>query len=367
MSFLTFVIPTRKRHRELAVCVRSIAEQIGDTDTNIIILYNSDEEHTVRTVERLKEQYPFISTKSFPGEPDYTEKFKAMFLASPESEWVWTFGDDEILRPNALKFIYPKLQSLKQELSFVHIAEKKRSTNSGETFTGRLIDLCCTFGWLDVTGFISGNITRGKKLASCVNYNWGSYAKTAYVQSCALLDGMRADQAILIDSPVYDTQPDVDEFVTDTKAQQWFEANTVVRYLYLAEALQVMYDQGILKSKLPPKFFRYHNYHLWDRHITCALHVWISEKKIWFDDWALYAKKLASFVDDKEIADNLVNEVNTAQRLILMQRAVDENSRIIGDAISDMHKLHNIEQYNMDIVEKEHEKSASVTNLFKTA
>ena len=365
--FLTFVIPTRKRHRELAACVKSIAEQVGDTDTNIIILYNSDEEHTVRTVERLKEKYQFISTQAFNGEPDYTEKFHAMFLSAPDSDWVWTFGDDEILRPGALKFIYPKLKSLKPEISFVHIAEKKRSTNSGETFTGRLIDLCCMFGWLDMTGFISGNIVRGKKLASCVTDNWGSYAKTAYVQSCALLEGLRADLSILMDSPLYDTQADVDEMVGDTKARQWAHANTVVRYLYLSDALQLMYDKGLLKSKLPAKFFRYHHYHLWDRHICCCLHLWISEKKSWFDDWAVYAKKLAAFVSDNEIAENIVKEVNTAQRLVLMNSAVEDNAKMLLDAIKDMEKLHNIEQYHMDIVEKEHTKSHTVAHMFKAA
>ena len=128
-----------------------------------------------------------------------------------------------------------------------------------------------------------------------------------------------------------------------------------------------MFDQGLLKSKLPVKFFRYHHYHLWDRHICCFLHLWISEKKIWFDDWALYVKKLASFIDDKAIAESIVNEVNIAQRLVILNKAMDDNSKIIFENIEDMHKLHNVELYNMDIVEQENEKSPNVTHLFKTA
>ena len=367
MAFLTFVIPTRKRHRELSICVSSIAEQVGDTDTNIIILYNSDEEHTARTVERLKAKYPIVSAQAFKGEPDYTEKFHAMFLAAPDSEWVWTFGDDELLRPGGFKFIYERLKTSPGDLSFVHISEKKRSTNSGDTFKGRFIDLCSRFGWLDMCGFISGNIIRGKKLASCVTQNWKAYAKTAYVQACALLEGLKNDQAKLIDSPVYDTQGDVDEHVVVTKMKQWADANTVVRYLYLSDALQLMYEQGILKDKLPPKFFRYHHYHLWDRHICCFLHLWISEKNVWFDEWALYAKKLSEFVDDKDVAASIISEVNTAQRLVLMQKAVDENAKMLGLAIEDMHKLHNIEQYKMDIVEREEDSSAIVNHFFKAA
>ena len=368
MSFLTFVIPTRKRHRELAACVRSIAEQVGDTDTRIIILYNSDEEHTVRTVERLKTKYAFISSQAFEGEPDYAEKFHAMFLAAPDSEWVWTFGDDEILRPTALKFIYPRLKSASPDLSFIHIAEKLRSTNTGDIFTGRFVDLCCKFGWLDMCGFISGNIVRGAKLAACVTPNWDAYAKSAYVQACALLEGLCKDTAQLVDSPLYDSQAAVDEHVRPTIQKQWAQANTVVRYLYLSEALQIMYDMGLLKKKLPAKFFRYHNYHLWDRHICCATFVWMSEQKIWFDEWVIYAKKLASFVADECLAAKIVEDVNAAQRLVFMKSAADENARIIGEQIQSMYDEHNKEQYPMNIVDSEDgKKSANIRQMFKAA
>ena len=67
------------------------------------------------------------------------------------------------------------------------------------------------------------------------------------------------------------------------------------------------------------------------------------------------------------MSDSLVAEVKTAQRLVLLNEAMDENSRMLFAAIEDMHKLHNVEQYNMDIVEKDHERSPNVTNLFKTA
>ncbi len=150
---------------------------------------------------------------------------------------------------------------------------------------------------------------------------------------------------------MFDTQPDVDETVNDTKAQQWLEANTVVRYLYLSDAVQLMYDQGLIKSKLPARFFRYHNYHLWDRHISCFLWIWKAEKKIWFDDWALYVKKFASFIAEEEIGKKLAHDVNNAQRLVLMKHSVEDNAKFLDDQIDALYKEHNKQEYEIDIAE----------------
>jgi hypothetical protein len=216
-------------------------------------------------------------------------------------------------------------------------------------------------------GFISGNITRGAKLAACVTPNWKAYSKTAYVQSCALLEGLCKETAQLIDTPFYESQVAVDEHVIPEIQKQWAQANTVARYLYLSDALQLMYDQGLLKKKLPAKFFRYHNYHLWDRHICCAAHVWLSEKNIWFDEWTLYTKKLTSFLADEKMAAKIIEDVNATLRLVLMKSAIEENAKIVEASIQEMYNEHNKEQYPMNIVENDKAASSNVTNMFKAA
>lgn len=368
MSFLTFVIPTRKRHRELAACLRSIAEQVGEHDVNIVVLYNNPEEQTIRAIERAKAKWPFISARGFDGEPDYADKFLEMFRASPDSEWVWTFGDDEVLSINALSFVIGRLKAAPPELAFLHISERKRSTGSGNTYTGRMVDLCCQFGWLEFTGFISGNITRGPLLAKCAETeNWPAYARTAYVQSCALFEGLRKEQAQLIDLPLYDTQPDVDPEVNAIKQQQWIDANTETRYLFLADAVQVMYDKGLIKSKLPARFFRYHNAHLWDRHILCFVSIWLGEKKVWCDDWALYVKRMAGFVAEKEIAEKIVNDVNVAGRLVLTHSALHENCKMLEADLCVIMKERSVQLYPLDMVESEKESNGNISYMWKAA
>ena len=358
---LTFVIPTRKRHRELAACLRSIADQVQEgQDVNIVVLFNHEEIDTVRVIERCAAKWPFISSVGFDGEPDYATKFKEMFLAAPESDWVWTFGDDESLEPNALKFMLPRLEKAEPELAFIHISEKVRSTGSGHTYTGRMIDLCCELGWVEFTGFISGNITRGNLLAECGRTpNWGEYAKTAFVQSCALLEVLRKEQAQFIDLPLFKSQDDLDEHVAEVRNANWAAANTEVRYMKLADALQLMYDQGFLKSKLPVKFFRYHNYHLWDRHLIAYVLMWLQENKIWFDDWVFYVKRLASFVADKDAAAKICEEAAGAQRWVLMHAALSENCKILKADLMGILEKRTIETYPLTFVPKTEERKAA--------
>ena len=230
-----------------------------------------------------------------------------------------------------------------------------------------MIDLCCQFGWLEFTGFISGNITRGATLARCAETeNWPVYARTAYVQSCALLEELRKEQVQLIDSPLYDTQPDFDEEVAKIKQQQWMEANTESRYLLLSDALQLMYDKEILKSKLPARFFRYHNAHLWDRHILCFISVWLNEKKIWCDDWTLYVKRMASFVSEPDVAAKVINDVNIASRLVLTSSALYENGKMLETDLSGIVKERSAQLYQLNMVESEKDND-NVSYMWKTA
>lgn len=351
MGLLTFVIPTRKRHRELSVCVRSIAEQIGEQDVRILILFNNEDTDTVRVVARLHEKWPYVSAAGCDGEPDYDVKFRSMFRAAPDSEWVWTFGDDDVLEPNALKFMLDILSKAPPELAFIHVSERSRSTGSGDVYKGRMIDLCCQLGWIEFTGFISANITRGKLLAQCAETpNWNVYARTAFVHSCALLEVLRKEQTQFIDMPLIDVQPDRDESVTKQKVAQWRESNVEIRYLYLADSLQLMYDQEIIKSRLPVKFFRYHHYHLWDRHITCFLLIWLNENKIWYDDWAFYAKRMAGFVDDDVIRDKICEEIIASQRWVLMMAALGENLKTVREDIMGVLEKRASEQYKFTYV-----------------
>lgn len=314
MSMLTFVIPTRGKQRQLSVAIKSIAEQVGEFDVNIVLLYNNPDSATIRVINREKEKYPFISAIGFDGEPDYADKFHEAFTVAKDSDWVWMFGNDDVLEPNALEFMFKRLQSADKELKFIHVAEVGRHSGSAGTYTGRMIDLCNTFGWIEFTGFNTGNIIRGPDLYRCAQTkHWNEYAKNAFVHSCALLEGLFNDQSQFIDLPLIRAQEDDNPELTK---EYWAKGNTQARYLYLIDALELMKSDGLIKGKLPAKFFRYHNYSLWDRHITTFISEWINNKKIWNADWVDCVVRMAEMVKEDDIANGIRTSVNEAIKCV---------------------------------------------------
>lgn len=276
------------------------------------------------------------------GTPDYAEKFRAMMRAAPDSEWVWTFGDDDKLQPGALAFMLGRLAAAPESLHFIHVSERKRSAGTGHTFTGRLFDLACSIGWLEMTGFITGNVTRGTWLAKCAeSHNWDIYAESAYVQSCVLLETLRDEQAQFIDLPLIDTQE------PQQSAQvlaQWQQERTAERYLYLDKALQSMMAQGILPAKLPAKFFRYVNYHLWDRHITYFLAA-VQAGAIWAPQWIARVKALADMLDDKTLAKGVNDALDQAVSLAHQRTDAARNLAMAESLMAAMHEKHNAAIY----------------------
>lgn len=340
---LTFVIPTWKRAQKLAVALRSIAEQVGSTGARIVVVFNEDDIHTRDVLDWATRDWPFITTIEVDGEPDYSDKFREMMAAAPDSEWVWTFGDDDVLMPGALAFMLEHLRDAPAELAFVHVPERRRAGASGQVVAGRLLELCCSIGWIEMTGFITGNITRGSRLAACAqSKNWELYARSAFVQSCVLLEELRGDQAQFIDLPLIDTQ-DADQ--TEASQERWKEEQIPVRYFYVADALESMFAQGILTRKLPKKFFRYLSYHLWDRHITFFIAAWINHGDIWETELTDYIKRLADLLEDGDAAAQIRRKVDVTREMIV------EHARLKKGLI-EVFEEHNRHMYTYEIVQE---------------
>ena len=53
--------------------------------------------------------------------------------------------------------------------------------------------------------------------------------------------------------------------------ERWKLENTAQRYYYVIDDWVEMSEQGLLKDKMPSKFFRYLTYNLWDRLISQQL------------------------------------------------------------------------------------------------
>lgn len=245
---ITFVIPTWNRSDKLEKCVESIACQ---TPHKIIISDNASTDDTRQVAERLKLKYPFIEYRCRDSVGDYQDSFRTAFLAS-ESEWTWTFGDDDVLLPGALGMA--ERMVVDSATDFIHVSEKKR-VGRACMITGTLLDLCSRYGWIDITGFISGNIIRTSKLKEAANStSWEIYGKSAFVHSCSLLEVMAKSKAVLFEYPMVETQSDD---ASEDTLKRWKEAKITYRYLLIADALMDMRKRGVIPEKVNEDFFRY--------------------------------------------------------------------------------------------------------------
>jgi glycosyltransferase involved in cell wall biosynthesis len=244
---LVFAIPTWNRAQQLFDCVTSIAEQKPDA---IFISDNYSNDQTPEVCNILKVKYPFITFIRLPEHVFAEENFKKV-VSLAEGDYIWTFGDDDILLPGALDFAR---RLLEHGLDFYHVAEESRSGKIGAK-KGTLLELCCNYGFLDVTGFMTGNIVRAEKLkVACATKNWGVYAHSAFAHSLAMLEVLAHCEATLIDIPMIRAAQESPETI-----ERWKLEQTTGRYIFIVEGLIVLRDAGIIPDKLPEKFFRYLN------------------------------------------------------------------------------------------------------------
>jgi hypothetical protein len=55
--------------------------------------------------------------------------------------------------------------------------------------------------------------------------------------------------------------------------------------MYAVDCIELMFEEGILKDKVPAKFFRYLNHHLWDRFLVSIINDYAGQHAMW-PEWA---------------------------------------------------------------------------------
>ena len=341
--FLLFAIPTWNRVRELEVCLRSIAQQTTHQIRTIKIYVQDDcsTDGTKESVEALQREYPDLITYTCTNQRvDYSNAFRTLF-SSVDADWVWTFGDDDMLLPGSLDRMIPVLAET--DCEFIHCVERGREAGTDRMYRGKLLALCNTFGWLDMTGFITCNITRGYALNEAAESpRWKQYAKSSFVQSCVLLEILKDSQAALMDVPLVATQ---NANQTQECIDRWAADKIGPRYNFMADCIDLMMDDGVLTGKVRPVFFRYQNYHLWDRHMTYYTHDYLSSGVFNTpDSWAAQTK-LCRFVDDEAFSGEVVNDIETVRGLIHLHGYLSMQASELRTQIEELKAKHEESPY----------------------
>lgn len=244
---LVFAIPTWNRADKLFECVTSIAEQNPDA---IYISDNCSDDHTPEICRRLADKYPFITYSRLSEHVFAEENFKNVISFS-EGDYIWSFGDDDLLLPGAINLMR---KFLELNLDFYHVSEEQRSKTDSAA-KDVLLNLCNRVGFLEMTGFMSGNIVKAEKLkAAFTTKNWEIYTHSAFSHSLALLEVLGKSESLIVDFPMFRAAEETTETV-----ERWKIEKTTSRYIYIAEGLALLRDAEIIPNKFSETFFRYLN------------------------------------------------------------------------------------------------------------
>lgn len=302
---ITFAIPTWNRVDKLEVCLSSLIEQIKQVPEKVLICVynNASDDGTDMLLKELQSRYPeIISYIDGEVHQKHQESFKRAFLM-PETEWMWMFGDDDVLAPNGLRNIIDILK--RKDVDFIHAAEATRVGVENKTYYATAMELCCGFGFTEMTGFISGNICRTKKLHKAIHSEEGKYYQDcSFYQSLIILDAFSDCKAAFVNAPVIDLQERIQSNAT---VARWDKEDISLHYAEIGLGLNLLCNKGVIKGRLPEDFFRYLTANLFTK-ILYNFYDYSNAKKVHIDEkyWDM-VYSMAELTVDEKMKDNITN------------------------------------------------------------
>lgn len=245
---LGFVIPTWNRADQLRRCVEAMMVQEAD---QVLIVDDASTDHTPEVGMEFVDRFPLtVRYLRYEERAGFAGNYKRA-IENADTDYIWTFGDDDLLMDSAYNFVKGVINSTQYD--FYHVAETKRTVKA-EAMNGHLLQICNGIGWIDFTGFISGNIGRtGLMKKGVQSANWELFSKSSFPQSLGILEVMAERPAMMIEMGCVESPPaDVPETL-----KRWSEDEICWKYLYVGNALKALKDQGSIPAKVSEVFFRY--------------------------------------------------------------------------------------------------------------
>lgn len=280
---IAIAIPTYNRVDKLKFAFSKIEEQIVDQDVEIIcvICNTASTDGTNDYLRTLTSKKVSVVIHSTLENSIFINWAKCFETVPKDVDWVWLHGDDDFLFENqSVNKICQLIKSKTKEfrdLSFIHACQARRSQNSQQVFNGSLFDLCNTFGYHELLGWMSSLIIRSDVFFSSfapayqITYDFQNADDllekkfSAYFQSSLIFKSCHDRTALLVDIPLIEPQ---DTEQTVESMQRWQLTHEGERYFFVVDDFLQMRDEGILKKGVRAMFFRYLTYSLFDRYTS---------------------------------------------------------------------------------------------------
>lgn len=279
-SSLAIVIPTYNRIEKLKIAVQSVlALKYDKSEFDLhLVIHNScstdDTESYLNSLTHPSVKVTTVNATKLDADGnlvyvDAKYNMQGAVNAVPESvDWVWLLGDDDFIQDLDVISVLLQLQNKYEDLALVHFCQSRRSKRTNSAIKGTLIGLCNKMGFHEILGWISSIVVKREHIHKAFNSNLYENTQSAYWHSSTLLEVCAQNTSMFIDRPTVEPQ---DESQTQDSVQRWMKDNWVERYFYIIDDLKVLMDEKKIPDQLPPVFFRYLTYSLWDRYAAYLL------------------------------------------------------------------------------------------------
>ncbi len=268
---LLVVIPTWNRADYLDKAISAIAAARSRARTCHVELFISDNcssDRTAEVVAHWQETAPWIHVRRWEEHATaWGDILKRALLSSGlEYDYLWLQGDDDwVSDTTAYTQLMEALEaSAEDPPAIVHCCQTRRALpGDGRILAGNTEDLCNTYGWHDLLGWISSLvISRDTVDRMMASPQWEMTAPSAFAHSEALFEAAYGRTMLILTAGFIDPQ---DSEQTDESLERWAKANVGEGYWRIIPGLLNLRQRGIITTPLTLGFFRYLTYSFWDR------------------------------------------------------------------------------------------------------
>lgn len=265
-------IPTWNRADHLDKAIQAIVNARSASQSCEVELFVSDNcssDHTGEVVARWQEMAPWIHYHRWEEHlatwgPGILRR--AFLGAGVAYDYLWLQGDDDVICDDTA---YDKLSvaiaaCAEAPPGIVHCCGAQRAL-PGDTriIEGNTEDLCNTYGWHDLLGWISSLVVS----RDTVERMWASphaemHPPSSYWHAEALLEAGYGHSMLILAEGLIETQ---DKKQTPECLDRWAKANVGPGYWHIIPGLTSLKERGVITKPLTLGFFRYLTYSFWDR------------------------------------------------------------------------------------------------------
>ena len=340
---ILFAIPTWNRAEQLSLTLAKIINSATHANKSIKILVsdNHSNDDTALVLSAMADVYDFIEIIKpevhISGMNNYRFVLEQAINRVSESDYIWSFGDDDDL---SIEGVYKVYSALEKEMPhFASVGNTKLSPHTNKNYVGKIGDLAVNFGFFLIFGFISQLIFSRKLVREIITNELMSekFSHDSYAHGSSILFSGYESKGIYIDSPI-STYREIENSDQETR-KRWESEKVYDGIFNFIDSLKILTEMNIIPKKLDRTFFRYWKWHFWDFLLYNASLASMNDREklnsILWDK--LY--ELTNFLEDSELAKRIVINIDL-QRLFI---ASSYNNDVI---LSSLNKYEGLRVYS---------------------